>query len=67
EYLLVEQTRPHVTRYLRQPDGQWLRADVIGLESAVRLESLEVTLPLSEIYRLIKFPATEPVPAEQTA
>ncbi len=56
EYLLVEQDRPHVTRYVRQPDGQWLRADIIGLDSAVRLESLGVELPLSEIYRMIKFP-----------
>ncbi|MGH9835905.1 MAG: Uma2 family endonuclease [Blastocatellia bacterium] len=59
EYLLVERVRPHVTRYVRQPDGQWLRADIIGLESAVRLESLGVELPLSEIYRMIKFPAAE--------
>jgi Uma2 family endonuclease len=56
EYLLVERVRPHVTRYVRQPDGQWLRADIIGLESAVRLESLGVELPLSAIYRMIKFP-----------
>jgi len=56
EHLLVERVRPHVTRYVRQPDGQWLRADIIGLESAVRLESLGVELPLSEIYRMIKFP-----------
>jgi Uma2 family endonuclease len=59
EYLLVERVRPHVTRYVRQTDGQWLRADFIGLESEVRLESLGVMLPLSEIYRMIKFPAAE--------
>lgn len=59
EYLLVEQQRPHITRYVRQPDGQWLRADIIGLESEVRLESLGVTLPLSELYRRVKFPALE--------
>ncbi len=59
EYLLVERVRPHVTRYVRQTDGQWLRADFIGLESEVRLESLGVTLPLSEIYRMIKFPAAD--------
>lgn len=57
EYLLVEQDRPYVTRYVRQPDRQWLRADIIGLESEVRLESLGVSLALSEIYRMIKFPA----------
>jgi Uma2 family endonuclease len=59
EYLLVEQEGPHVTRYVRQSDGQWLRADIIGLESAVRLETLGVVLHLSEIYRMIKFPAEE--------
>jgi Uma2 family endonuclease len=56
EYLLVERDRPHVTRYVRQPDNQWLRADVIGLESSIKLESLGVTLSLSEIYRMIQFP-----------
>ncbi len=56
EYLLVERIRPHVTRYVRQTDGQWLRADIIGLESPAKLESLGVALPLSEIYRMIKFP-----------
>ncbi len=59
EYLLIAQHQPHVTRYVRQPDNQWLRADFIGLESAVKLESLGVVLPLSEIYRMIKFPALE--------
>jgi Uma2 family endonuclease len=69
EYLLVEQDRPHVTRYVRQPDGQWLRADIIGLESAVRLETLGVELQLSEIYRMIKFPEeTEAIkPGKRTA
>ncbi len=59
EYLVVEQHRPHVTRYVRQPDGQWLRGDFIGLDSSVKLESLGVVLPLSEIYRMIKFPSPE--------
>ena len=57
EYLLVAQDSPHVTRYVRQPDNQWLRADLLGLESVVELKSLGVTLPRSEIYRLVKFPA----------
>ncbi|HMV87389.1 MAG TPA: Uma2 family endonuclease [Blastocatellia bacterium] len=59
EYLLVEQDRPHVTRYLRQPDSQWLRGDFIGLDAAVKLESLGIALPLSEIYRMVKFPTAD--------
>lgn len=64
EYLLVEQQRPHVTRYLRQTSGDWLRSDIIGLNSEVKLASLNVTVPLSEIYRMVKFPALEPTATE---
>jgi Uma2 family endonuclease len=60
EYLLVAQDRPHVTQYVRQPDDKWLRADIIGLDSEVKLESLGVTLPLAEIYWQINFPAPAP-------
>ena len=52
---------------MRQPDEQWLRADIIGLDSAVRLESFGVELPLREIYRMIKFPAAETAGTESGA
>jgi Uma2 family endonuclease len=56
EYLLVAQDRAHVTRYVRQADNQWVRSDFIGLDNAVELKSLGVTLPLSEIYQGVQFP-----------
>lgn len=56
EYLVIDQERPHVIRHIRQPDGQWLRGDFIGMDSHVRLESLDVTISLTEIYRMITFP-----------
>lgn len=59
EYLLVSQNHPHVTQYVRQADGKWLRADVIGLESQVVLESIQVTLPLKDIYWMVAFPEPE--------
>jgi Uma2 family endonuclease len=59
EYLLVEQDRPHVIRYRRQSDNRWVRNDIIGLENSVELESLGITVALSEIYRMITFPAPE--------
>lgn len=59
EYLLVEQHRPHVVRYCKQSDNQWVRSDVIGLDSSVELESLGITLALNEIYRMIEFPVPE--------
>ncbi|HEX4951661.1 MAG TPA: Uma2 family endonuclease [Blastocatellia bacterium] len=62
EYLLVAQDRAHVTRYVRQADNQWLRSDFIGLDSAVELVSLGVTLPLSEIYQGVSFTSQETPP-----
>ncbi len=58
EYLLIAQDRPHVIRYVRQAQG-WLRTETDGLENAVMLESLEVSLPLSEIYARVKFPSAQ--------
>lgn len=60
EYLLVAQDRAHVTRYVRQADNQWLRSDFIGVDNAVELVSLGVTLPLSEIYQGVQFPSAAP-------
>lgn len=59
EYLLIAQDRPHVTQYVRQPGGKWLRGDPEGMESLVSLESLGCALMLEEIYRLVNFEAGE--------
>ena len=58
EYLLIAQDRPHVIRYVRQAQG-WLRTETDGLENEVTLESLGVSLPLSEIYARVKFPSVQ--------
>lgn len=55
EYLAVSQTRPHVIQYVRHADGFWVRHDIEGIESEVLLESINVSLPLSEIYERVKF------------
>ncbi len=60
EYLLISQDRPHVVQYVRQPDNRWLRAEVSGLSGMLTLESLDLTLPLSEIYEQVNFPPPEP-------
>jgi len=61
EYLLIAQDRPHITQYARQPDGQWLRKDIEGMESVLKLVCIECELTFKEIYRLVKFPPTESV------
>ena len=59
EYLLISQTRPHVIHYVRQPGGKWLREDITELENEVALESVEVVLPLREIYERVNFQARQ--------
>lgn len=55
EYLLISQDRAHVIQYVRQPNDKWLRSEISGLEAAVILESLGISLTLSEIYQRVKF------------
>lgn len=59
EYLLVSSERPHVIHYLRQPDGKWLRSDVIGLDSKIELASVGVILPLTDVYWKVTFSESE--------
>lgn len=59
EYLLIDQQRPHVVQYVRQPKCKWLRTDIVGLEKDILLESVEIALPLSEIYRRVVFTVVE--------
>jgi Uma2 family endonuclease len=59
EYLLIAQDRPHVTQYVRQSDGQWLRRDIAGMDATIKLATVECELTFTEIYRLVKFSPAE--------
>lgn len=59
EYVVIAQRAPEVERHTLR-DGVWTLLDVRGLESSLVLESIGCTLPLSEIYARIEFPAPMP-------
>jgi Uma2 family endonuclease len=50
EYLLIAQDEPRIEVFRKMPDGRWILSSYVGLEAAVRIESLEIDLPLAEIY-----------------
>ena len=50
EYLLIAQDKPYVTHYVRQPDGQWLRSDIEGLDREINFLTVGSRIPLREIY-----------------
>lgn len=54
EYLLVEQDEPFVERYSKQAQG-WLLSDFSSLEVSISLDSVNIELPMAEIYGGIVF------------
>jgi Uma2 family endonuclease len=64
-YVLVAQDRAHVEVHLRQPDGAWLLREAAGLDASVRIESLGIDLPLSEVYDRVEFPPAVSPPSSQ--
>ena len=54
DYLLVEQDEARVRLYSRR-DGHWEMRETSGLDGAVYVPSVDVTLALSDVYALIEF------------
>ncbi len=57
DYLLVAQDEARIEHFARQPDGRWLLTTAAGLDAALTLDTLGVTLPLAEAYDRIAFSA----------
>jgi Uma2 family endonuclease len=58
EYLLVDQAKTHVEWYSKQSDGTWSLWETDSLDDVIRLDSIGVTLPVSEICLKIDFDPT---------
>lgn len=58
-YLLVSQTEPRVELFERGENGHWDYSMVAGLEKALQIAPLGVTLALSEIYDQVEFDDAE--------
>jgi len=55
EYVVVEQMHPQVDVYRRTDQGWGQFRNFVGLESFMVLESLGISIPLTEIYALVQF------------
>lgn len=54
EYVVVAQNRYEIEHHAKQTDGRWMLTDVRGIERSVRLESVDCTLALREVYDRVK-------------
>ena len=55
EYVIIDQHKMNVEIYRRDPDGSWTTYYFDEPDDAVELASVDLTLPLTEIYRRVKF------------
>lgn len=62
EYVIAAQDEPRVESFLRRPDGTWRFAFWNGLDAAVNLPSLEIDVPMAEIYAGVVFPPEPTMP-----
>lgn len=64
EYVLVEQDSYSVDRCRRMPDGQWEFTSIQGEDAVLELASVNVTVPLREIYADVPFDLAETDPEQ---
>jgi Uma2 family endonuclease len=55
DYVLISQDAPLVEHFQKQTDGEWLKSEISGLESILKLAAVECDVPLSELYYLVDF------------
>ena len=59
ELILIAQDCPHVERFTRQPNGDWLFHEQKDLSADLELKSLGITIGIAELYRNVKFEPNE--------
>ena len=60
EYALTSQIEPRVEIFRRQPGGDWLMSEAVGLEGACRFETIDRSIALADIYDKVTFATGEP-------
>jgi Uma2 family endonuclease len=58
EYLLVSQDRPRVEVSRKTPESRWVLTTYEGMDAVVNVESLGITIPMTELYAGVEFSAS---------
>jgi len=51
DYVLVSQNQMRVEHHHREPDGTWHQTEISVADGTLMLDSIECTVPLTEVYR----------------
>ncbi len=55
EYVIVDQHKMNVEIHRRQPDGRWITYYFNESDDEIEFKSVDLTLPITEIYRRVRF------------
>jgi len=55
DYVLVSQDEAHVEHYIRQANGDWVLREYYGAGKSFRIDSIECSLNLADIYDRVEF------------
>ncbi len=58
EYIVIDQTEPHIERHFRGTDAVWRLEELVGLSAVLTMESLGCAMSLSEVYFKVSFPTS---------
>ena len=59
EYVLISQKEALVERFQRNPDNTWTLTESRGMTATLILASVDVSIPLSEVYDKVDFSKAE--------
>jgi Uma2 family endonuclease len=59
DYLLVSQTTPCIEHFQRQANGVWQLQTAQGKDSVIEIASINMTLPLRDVYERVEFAEVE--------
>jgi Uma2 family endonuclease len=61
EYVLVSQDVPVVEQFVRQEDRSWMHLVSMEMKASIRLSSIDLELPLSDLYENVDFSGEGPI------
>ncbi|MGI9036044.1 MAG: Uma2 family endonuclease [Pyrinomonadaceae bacterium] len=55
DYILISQDQPLIEHYSKQENGGWGKTEIEGLETVLKIDSIECEIYLGELYDLVEF------------
>lgn len=55
EYILIDQYQYYLKQFAKNDQNKWVLTDIYGLENTLKLESINLEIPLQNLYKKVTF------------